>query len=219
MEVYIPANTPEFVTVSAYFVDWDGAGPSARKQAVELVGKDGVVFDRKEITSFGGGVWLSWKVNGSCFIKVSVLGGYNGAISGVFLDPADSLPVPPPVVPPPPPPPPVEKPTKFELVGPENPAGLTNEARTLRIVTDKVADVDYSFETPAGTLVLPKGSKELKFTAVLASPGSYVVTVKSVLGQKNFVLYAVDAPPPVVDGTKAFKEKLVKALTDFINSI
>jgi hypothetical protein len=77
------------VRVSLYLLDWDGHG-GGRSQRVEVVdAATGAVVDARDVSAFGGGVYLGWDVAEAVRFRIVNLNpAANAVASGVFLDPA-----------------------------------------------------------------------------------------------------------------------------------
>ena len=82
----VDINLPDGNThvVSVYADDWDNHG---RVERVDVINPStGAVLDSRTISSFSGGVYLSWELTGHVQIRVTNLGGPNAVISGIFFD-------------------------------------------------------------------------------------------------------------------------------------
>jgi hypothetical protein len=84
-DVDVGAGTHE---VSLYFVDRFWGPPSPRTEDVSLVAPDGTVLDRRVVSGFGGGEYLSWNVSGHVQFVFDNLQGDEAVLSGLFFDPA-----------------------------------------------------------------------------------------------------------------------------------
>jgi hypothetical protein len=81
-------NTHQF---AIYALDWDSAG---RAQRVDIVdGTSGTVLDTRSMTGFSSGQYAVWNLSGHVVVKVTLLGGTNAVVSGVFFDPAGQTPI------------------------------------------------------------------------------------------------------------------------------
>jgi subtilisin family serine protease len=70
--------------VSVYALDWDML---KRKERIDVVDPStGTVLDTRTITSFGGGIYLSWTLRGHVQLVVTALSGINAVVSGLFFD-------------------------------------------------------------------------------------------------------------------------------------
>lgn len=83
-------NDAQAHQLAVYCVDWDYLG---RSQTMDILDGNGTLVDTHTISSFGGGVWLSWNVSGHVQIRVKRTGGANAVLSGLFLGPMVILPV------------------------------------------------------------------------------------------------------------------------------
>jgi hypothetical protein len=68
--------------VAFYFVDWDGL---ARNLRVQVLDSSNTVLDTQNLTSFGDGAYLIWKLTGHVKLQVTNLGGGNPVMSGIFF--------------------------------------------------------------------------------------------------------------------------------------
>jgi hypothetical protein len=68
--------------VAFYFVDWDGL---ARNLRVQVLDSSNTVLDTQNLTSFGNGAYLIWKLTGHVKLQVTNLGGGNPVMSGIFF--------------------------------------------------------------------------------------------------------------------------------------
>jgi hypothetical protein len=69
-------------TLALYFVDWD---TSTRQQTVTIYdAATNEVLDQRTLTSFRGGVYYVYDVQGSIRIQFTRTGGVNAVLSGVF---------------------------------------------------------------------------------------------------------------------------------------
>jgi len=70
--------------VSLYAVDWDNEGRSETLQIVDA--NTNAVLDTESISNFTQGVYLVWNISGDVKINVTVNGGPNAVVSGVFFN-------------------------------------------------------------------------------------------------------------------------------------
>jgi hypothetical protein len=92
VDIDVADQTREYL-LAAYFVDWERQG---REMSVSLLDANddsfGVLAPSQVLKNFGGGVYLSWRVQGSVRIRVSHVGGDPGGndavLSAVFFDAA-----------------------------------------------------------------------------------------------------------------------------------
>jgi hypothetical protein len=71
--------------VALYMVDYDHYSRSQRVEVVDAT--TGTVLDTRTVTSFGGGRWLVWQVNGRVLIRITHMGGINAVANGLFFGP------------------------------------------------------------------------------------------------------------------------------------
>ncbi|WP_165065993.1 Ig-like domain-containing protein [Paludisphaera rhizosphaerae] len=69
--------------VSLYFVDADGGGRSQRVEVLDAA--TGAVLDTRDVSDFGGGVYLTWILSGEAKFRITRTGGPNAVLSGVFV--------------------------------------------------------------------------------------------------------------------------------------
>lgn len=75
--------------LAIYSLDWDQL---SRSQTISILdGTTNAVLDSRNVTSFGNGQYLVWKVSGQVIVKVTNAGPYNAVISGIFLDPGTAI--------------------------------------------------------------------------------------------------------------------------------
>ena len=74
--------------MSIYADDWDNLGRSERVDVINP--STGTVLDTRTISSFSGGVYLSWQLSGNVEIRFTRLSGPNAVMSGIFFDHVDS---------------------------------------------------------------------------------------------------------------------------------
>jgi len=73
--------------IALYAVDWDH---QSRKETIQIVDGSSVqtnVLDTETLTNFGNGTYLVWNVSGHVIINVTLNGGVNAVVSGVFFSP------------------------------------------------------------------------------------------------------------------------------------
>jgi len=71
--------------VALYALDWDGIG---RAERIDVKAADGTILDTRTITQFNGGQYLVWTVRGRVSFVVTLTGGANAVLSGLFFDAA-----------------------------------------------------------------------------------------------------------------------------------
>jgi Divergent InlB B-repeat domain/NHL repeat len=79
-DVNVGSASHEF---SIYALDWDLKGRSETIQILDQ--KTGAPLDTETISNFGSGVYLSWNITGHVEIVVTVAGGANSVVNGVFF--------------------------------------------------------------------------------------------------------------------------------------
>jgi len=80
--------------VSLYLVDYDRAG---RAETIDLLdAASGALLDRRAVSNFSNGVYLSWDVRGSIVVRLRLDAGANAVYSAVFVDATAAPPPPPP---------------------------------------------------------------------------------------------------------------------------
>jgi uncharacterized repeat protein (TIGR01451 family) len=80
-------DLPETDTIThqlaLYFVDWD---TTARRETVDILDGNGNVLDSQDLnTSFTGGVYLVWSISGHVKVRITLTGGANPVLSGLFF--------------------------------------------------------------------------------------------------------------------------------------
>jgi hypothetical protein len=79
-DLNVGASSHQF---SIYALDWDAKG---RSETVQILDQNtGAPLDTRTISNFGSGVYLSWNVTGHVQVVVTVLGGANAVVNGVFF--------------------------------------------------------------------------------------------------------------------------------------
>jgi hypothetical protein len=69
--------------IALYCVDWDNGARAEKIQVLDYA--TGVVLDTRSISSFVGGVYLVWNIKGHVTVTVSLTGGANAVVSGIFF--------------------------------------------------------------------------------------------------------------------------------------
>ena len=72
--------------VVLYALDWDGQGRSETVQAFDDA--TGAAVDTRTVSTFEGGAYLVWNLQGNVTLKVTRTGGLNAVVSGLFFDSA-----------------------------------------------------------------------------------------------------------------------------------
>ncbi len=69
--------------IAAYCMDWD---TTARRERLDILDTAGTVLDSQSLTSsFNGGVYLVWNISGHVKLRVTLTGGANPILSGLFF--------------------------------------------------------------------------------------------------------------------------------------
>ncbi len=74
--------------VALYCVDWDSGG---RSETVDLLDGVGNVLNTQTLSNFTGGVYLVWNVSGHVKIRITLTGGWNAVMTGLFFGGANVL--------------------------------------------------------------------------------------------------------------------------------
>ena len=83
--VNVNLNDGQSHVLSLYACDWDSKGRSEQIQISDAA--TGAVLDTESISSFSGGVYLTWAVGGNVAITVTKQAGPNAVLTGIFFDP------------------------------------------------------------------------------------------------------------------------------------
>ena len=71
--------------IALYALDWDNSG-GGRSEKVQIVdGNTNAVLNTQNISSFYNGIYLIWNISGNVKINVTLAGGGNAVVSGVFF--------------------------------------------------------------------------------------------------------------------------------------
>jgi hypothetical protein len=65
-------------------VDWDGGGTRAEKIQIIDANNPNNALDTESVVNFPNGVYLMWNISGHVTINVTLTGGVNAVVSGVF---------------------------------------------------------------------------------------------------------------------------------------
>jgi hypothetical protein len=65
-----------------YCVDWDNYG---RAETLQILDTNNNVLDTRNISSFTGGVWVVWNLSGHIQLRITLTGGINAVLSGIFF--------------------------------------------------------------------------------------------------------------------------------------
>jgi len=69
--------------IAVYCLDWD---TTARQERIDILDGANTVLDSRTVTSFNSGAYLVWTVSGHVQVRVTLTGGANAVISGLFFD-------------------------------------------------------------------------------------------------------------------------------------
>ena len=69
--------------LAIYALDWDGLNRSERIDVLDAV--SGAVLDTRTLTAFKNGQYLSWTLGGHVQLRVTLTGGENAVVSGLFF--------------------------------------------------------------------------------------------------------------------------------------
>ena len=72
-----------FHSVALYFLDWDNAGRSERVDVLDA--SSNAVLDTRTISAFQGGQYLLWNLAGHVTFQITLTGGPNAVLSGLFF--------------------------------------------------------------------------------------------------------------------------------------
>ena len=75
--------------VALYFLDWDNAGRAERVDVLDA--QSSAVLDTRTISSFSSGEYLVWNVAGHVTFRITLTGGANAVISGLFFGPTTAV--------------------------------------------------------------------------------------------------------------------------------
>jgi hypothetical protein len=69
--------------IAVYALDWDGRN---RSETIHIVdANSGAVLDARSVSGFQNGLYLVWSISGHVKVNVTVTGGDNAVVSGVFF--------------------------------------------------------------------------------------------------------------------------------------
>jgi hypothetical protein len=76
--------------VALYCLDWDSAG---RREIIDVLDNNGNILDSETAASFASGIYMVWNVTGHVIFRVTLVGGPNAVVSGIFFGvaPAPSM--------------------------------------------------------------------------------------------------------------------------------
>jgi hypothetical protein len=69
--------------VAMYFLDWDAGARAERIDVLDAA--TNAVLDTRTISGFQGGLWVVWNLKGHVILKVTVTGGSNAVVNGLFF--------------------------------------------------------------------------------------------------------------------------------------
>ena len=82
MDVKVTDGQPH--KLSVYGLDWDQTG---RAETIDVVDAgSGAVLDRRSLSSFVYGAYVSWTVSGHVQLRVKRTAGSNAVVSGLFFN-------------------------------------------------------------------------------------------------------------------------------------
>ena len=70
--------------VALYLLDWDYRGRSETIQVSDTASNS--VLDSRSVSNFTNGIYLIWNISGKATITVTLTGGWNAVVSGIFFD-------------------------------------------------------------------------------------------------------------------------------------
>lgn len=70
--------------VALYLLDWNGWG-GARSQKVEIIDTNGQVLDARNVTGFGGGLYLVWNLSGRVAVRITNSNPSSNAVASAVL--------------------------------------------------------------------------------------------------------------------------------------
>jgi hypothetical protein len=83
--VDVDAGDGQAHRVGLYMLDWDNAGRGERVEVLNPI--TGAVLDTRTVTAFSAGQYWTWRITGAVRFRITLTGGGNAVMSGVFLDP------------------------------------------------------------------------------------------------------------------------------------
>lgn len=160
--------------VSFYLLDWDVSG---RVETVQLLdGDTGAILNAQNVSSFAGGVYLTWDIGGHVKFNIIPSAG-NAVISGIFFGAASSAP--PPAV--------VATPT----ISPNGGTFTTAQSVTLADATSG-AEIRYTLNgtDPTSTSTLYSGPFTLSATTTVKAKAFKTGMTASSIATANFTIAA-----------------------------
>ncbi len=77
--------------IALYLLDWDAQG---RAQKIDVLdAATGTLLETRSAVGFSAGQYFAWTIRGHVVFSVTPIGGPNGVVSAVFVDPGSSAPV------------------------------------------------------------------------------------------------------------------------------
>ncbi|MGO9991029.1 MAG: M12 family metallopeptidase [Steroidobacteraceae bacterium] len=74
--------------IALYLLDWDSAG---RSETISILdASNNAVLSTQTFSGFQNGAYVSWDISGHVLIQVTLTGGANAVVSGIFFDPTSS---------------------------------------------------------------------------------------------------------------------------------
>jgi hypothetical protein len=70
-------------SIALYFVDWDSVRRSERIDVLDA--STGAILDSQTLSSFNGGKYMVWNIQGHVQFRFTTLQGDNAVLSGVFF--------------------------------------------------------------------------------------------------------------------------------------
>ncbi|MBV9745880.1 MAG: hypothetical protein JO099_19120 [Acidobacteriia bacterium] len=77
--------------LAMYMVDWDIAGRIQRMDVIDA--NSGIILDTRTVSSFTSGQYLSWSLSGHVTVRMTVTGGVNAVVSGLFFNTPGPIPL------------------------------------------------------------------------------------------------------------------------------
>jgi hypothetical protein len=72
--------------IALYALDWDNYGGGRAEMIQVLDGSTNTVLDTRNISAFTNGIYLIWNISGHVKINVTLTGGGNAVVSGLFFE-------------------------------------------------------------------------------------------------------------------------------------
>ena len=83
MSVNVNLTDANTHSVALYFLDWDNAGRAERVDVLDV--STHAVLDTRTISAFQTGEYLVWNLTGSVTFRITLTGGPNAVLSGIFF--------------------------------------------------------------------------------------------------------------------------------------